>query len=182
MSTSTDTALQTYSVDPSHSQVGFTARHMGFSKVRGSFSAFDATIQMEGDDLSTLAAEATIETASITTNDEKRDAHLKSDDFFSADQYAQIAFKSREVSNVSGDSFTLLGDLTIRDKTVQVELDGTFLGTGTDPWGGQRIAFEAEGKISRKDFGLTWNQVLETGGVLVSDQIVLVLEVQATAS
>lgn len=179
MATPTEKAIQTYSIDPAHSRLGFTVRHMGFSKVRGSFEQFEGTIRMTPDDLATLEAEATIQTQSITTNAQDRDEHLRSADFFEVDTYPTITFESTEVRDVSGNSFTLVGELTMHGVTKTVELEGEFLGAGTDPWGGTRVAFEAGTRINRKDFGLNWNQVLETGGVLVSEKVDITLEVQA---
>lgn len=179
MSTLTENQLQTYTIDPSHSRLGFVVRHMGFSKVRGSFEQFEGVARMAPGDLSTLEADATVQTHSIITNDEKRDAHLRSSDFFETEAYPEITFQSTEVRNVSGDTFTLVGDLTIRDVTKRVELQGEYLGEGKDPWGGTRIAFEAQTRINRKEYGLNWNAVLETGGFLVSDEVDIVLEVQA---
>ena len=175
----TTTAVQTYVADPSHSRVGFTTRHMGFSKVHGSFETFEATIRLDPNNLSTLAAEATIDAQSITTNEPKRDEHLRSGDFFLVEQHPQLTFKSTGVQDISGSAFTLVGDLTIRGVTKPVELKGEFLGQGTDPWGGTRIALEARTKVNRKEYGLNWNTILETGGFLVSDEVEIVLEIQA---
>ena len=179
MSTDTQSAVQTYNIDPSHSRLGFTVRHMGFSKVRGSFEQFEGTIHLDPDDLSTLEAETTVQTQSITTNEADRDEHLRSADFFEIETYPAITFKSTEVRDVSGNSFALVGELTIHGETQTVELEGEYQGTGTDPWGGTRVAFEASTQINRKDYGLNWNQVLEAGGVLVSEKVDITLEVQA---
>lgn len=179
METLTEDTLQTYTVDPAHSRLGFTVRHMGFSKVRGSFEEFEGTVRMTPDDLATLEAEATVQSRSITTGADDRDEHLRSDDFFAVESYPTITFGSREVRQLSDDTFTLVGDLTIRGVTNTVELDGEYLGEGTDPWGGTRVAFEAETTINRKDWGLNWNQMLEAGGVLVSEKVNISLEVQA---
>lgn len=180
MSTTTlATGVQPHIVDASHSQVNFIVRHMGFSKVRGRFESFEATVHMEPGDLSTLEAEAVIQVASVTTQDEKRDAHLRSGDFFLVDEHPTLTFRSTGVRDIRGNAFTLAGDLTMRGVTRQVELEGEFLGEGTDPWGGTRVAFEAGTTINRKDFGLNWNAVLETGGFLVSEDVRIVLEIQA---
>ncbi|HLT47668.1 MAG TPA: YceI family protein [Rubricoccaceae bacterium] len=180
MSTTTqDVAIQTYIVDPAHSRLGFVVRHLGFSKVRGAFEQFEGTVRMAPGDLSTLEAEATVQTQSITTNEEKRDAHLRSADFFEVDAYPTITFKSTEVRDVNGNRFTLVGDLTMHGVTKRVALEGEFLGEGPDPWGGTRVAFEAGTTINRKDFGLNWNVALETGGWLVSEDVEIVIEVQA---
>jgi polyisoprenoid-binding protein YceI len=179
MTTETEIAVETYTIDPAHSRMGFVARHMGFSKVHGSFEQFEGSVQMTPGELSTLEAKATLEAASITTNDEKRDAHLRSGDFFDVETYPTITFKSTDVHGIDGDAFTLVGDLTIRGVTKTVELEGNYLGEGQDPWGGTRVAFEAETTVNRKEFGLNWNVVLEAGGVLVGEKIRIVLEIQA---
>ena len=179
MSTITQTDLQTFTIDASHSRLAFVVRHLGFSKVRGSFEQFEGQVRMQAGDLSTLEAEATAQASTITTNEEKRDAHLRSGDFFDVETYPTITFKSTDVRNVSGNSFTLVGDLTMRGVTKRVELDAEFLGEGQDPWGGTRVGFEARTEINRKEFGLNWNAALEAGGFLVSDDVKIVLEIQA---
>ena len=172
-------ALQTYTVDPSHSRLGFVVRHLGFSKVRGAFEQFEGTVRMAPGDLSTLEATATVQTHSITTNEEKRDAHLRSADFFEIETYPTITFQSTEVRDVDGDRFTLVGDLTMHGVTERVALEGEYLGEGGDPWGGRRVGFEARTKVNRKAFGLNWNVALEAGGWLVSEDVEIILEVQA---
>jgi polyisoprenoid-binding protein YceI len=179
MTTQTSTQVKTFTIDPAHSQVGFTVRHMGFSKVRGHFEKFEGTVRMDPDELSTLETEARVDASTINTKEEKRDAHLRTGDFFLTEEFPDITFKSTGVRDVSADQMTLVGDLTIRGVTKSVELKGAFLGTGTDPWGGTRVAFEASTKINRKEFGVNWNQVLETGGFLVSDEVEISLEIQA---
>lgn len=179
MATTTQQNVQTFSIDPAHSRLGFTVRHMGFSKVRGSFEQFEGVVRMAPGDLSTLETTATIQAQSITTNVEDRDSHLRSADFFEVETYPTITFKSTEIRNVSSDSFTLVGELTMHGVTKTIELEGEYLGEGTDPWGGTRVAFEAGTKINRKDYGLNWNTVLEAGGVLVSEDVQITLEVQA---
>ena len=175
----TDTAVATYTVDPAHSEIGFQVRHLGFSRVRGYFGDYEATVHLDPDQLSTLQVEATIQADSITTGDEKRDTHLRSEDFFEVETYPELTFESTGVQNVSGDSFELNGNLTIHGVTKPVTLKGTYLGAGKDPWGGERVGFEASTKINRKDFGLNWNTVLESGGVLVSEKVEILLDVQA---
>ena len=172
-------ALQTYTVDPAHSRAGFTVRHMGFSKVRGRFEQFEGTVQMAPDELDSFEAEATLQAASITTGDAKRDEHLRSVDFFDAAAHPMLTFKSTGVREVNGQRFTLVGDLTMRGVTKTVELDAEYLGAGTDPWGGTRVAFEAETTINRKEWGLNWNTVLEAGGLLVSEEVTIQLDIQA---
>lgn len=174
-----ETAVQTYTVDPNHSRVSFVARHLGFSKVRGSFKSFEGTLEMEPGNLETLTASSTIQAASITTNEARRDEHLRSKDFFDVENHPEISFRSKEVKHASGDSAVLVGDLTIRGITKPVDLVVEYLGESADPWGGTRIGLEAEATINRKDFGLEWNVALEAGGFLVSDEIRIVLEIQA---
>ena len=175
----THTALDTYNLDISHSEVGFKVKHLGLSTVKGVFTVCDAAIEMEGTDLGTLQASASIDVNSISTKNDDRDNHLKSGDFFDAETYGRMTFKSTGVSDIQGSTFKLHGDLTIRDTTKPVVLTAEFLGTATDPWGGQRVAFEAEGTFNRKDFGLNWNQVLEAGGLLVGEDVKLSLDIQA---
>lgn len=179
MATLTEKDIQTYSIDPAHSRVGFSVRHMGFSKVRGSFERFEGVVYVDPTDLSSLDTRGTVKTDSITTGDEKRDEHLRSADFFDAETNPTITFETHGVQNVSGDEFTLEGDLTIAGVMKRVALDGQFLGEGKDPWGGTRIALKAQTNINRKEFGLTWNAVLESGGVLVSNDVEISLEIQA---
>lgn len=179
MSTLTEKDLATYTIDPAHSRVGFSVRHMGFARVRGSFEQFEGVVRMRPGSLESLEAEGTVQATSVTTSDAKRDEHLRSADFFEVDKHATITFRTTGVRDVTSDSFTLLGELSIRGVTRPVELRGTYLGEGTDPWGGTRVAFEATGKVNRKDFGLNWNTVLETGGFLVSDDVEITVEVQA---
>lgn len=179
MTNSVQQALETYTIDPLHSRLGFTVRHMGFSKVRGSFETFEGTVWMEPGDLSTLETSATVQTKSVTTNADDRDAHLRSADFFDAENHPAITFRSTDVRDVSGNSFILVGELTIRGVTREVVLTGEFLGEGKDPWGNTRIGFEARTQINRKEFGLNWNAVLEAGGFLVGDEVDIELEIQA---
>ncbi len=180
METTIQTAVRTFAIDPSHSRLGFVVRHLGFSKVRGAFEQFGGTVYLDPADLSTLRAEATAQTASINTNEGKRDDHLRSADFFEVETYPTITFKSTGTKNVSGNAFTLAGELTMHGVTKAVELKGEFLGEGKDPWGGTRVAFEASTTVNRKDYGLNWNVALEAGGWLVSEDVQIVLEIQAT--
>lgn len=179
MQTTQDVLVHTYTIDPSHSRLGFTVRHMGFSKVRGSFEQFEGTVHLDPEDLSTLEAEGTIRADSITTSDEKRDAHLRSEDFLDVENHPTITFTSRDVKDVDGDTFTLVGDFTLRGVTRTIELEAEFLGAGRDPFGNDKIALEARATINRKNYGLNWNAALEAGGVLVSEKVDLELEIQA---
>jgi polyisoprenoid-binding protein YceI len=176
------TTLQTqekllYTVDPSHSTVEFVVRHLMISKVRGRFAKFDGQIELAPDSDLPQSVSATIDVASIDTREEQRDTHLRSADFFEAETYPTIAFESTHVEGTPGE-FSLYGNLTIHGVTKEVVLTGSFEGRGADPWGGQRVAYEAHTTINRKDFGLTWNAALETGGVVVSDEVRLELAVE----
>lgn len=167
----------TWEVDPSHSSIEFQAKHLMISKVKGRFAAFAGTLEA-GED-GTLRANGTIEAASVDTGDAKRDEHLRSADFFEVETFPQITFASTEITPTGGAGFRVVGELTIRGVARPVELTGSVEGTGRDPWGNDRLALELRGEISRSDFGLTWNQALETGGVLVGDKIKLELELSA---
>ncbi|HTE49270.1 MAG TPA: YceI family protein [Kofleriaceae bacterium] len=170
---------RTWKIDPSHSGIHFTVRHMVFSKVRGSFDSWDGSIELDEKDPSASKVSVRIDAASIDTREAKRDEHLRSADFFDVKTYPELTFESASVEKRSDDRYAVIGDLTIHGTTRRVELDTELLGTGADPWGNQRIAFQARTSVLRKDFGLGWNQVLETGGLLVGDQIEITLDVQA---
>jgi polyisoprenoid-binding protein YceI len=167
-----------WQIDPSHSLVEFSVRHMMISTVKGRFQSVSGTITDVAEDPTQSRVEVQIDPASITTADEKRDAHLRSADFFDVANHPAISFKSTRIEG-SRDEFTLHGDLTVRDQTQPVKLDVTLNGTAVNPYGKTIASFSAETKLNRKDFGLNWNVALETGGVLVSDQIKLALEIQA---
>ena len=178
--TATVTTTQaTYKADPAHSHVGFKVRHLGFSKVKGKFDEFEVEVQVNPADLSTLKADASISTSSIDTGNGDRDAHLRSGDFFESETWPAMKFASGAVKKTEGNSFELEGVLTIRKASNPVVLKGEFLGEAKDPWGNDRIALEASATINRKEFGLTWNQVLETGGLLVGEDVDIVLDIQA---
>lgn len=166
-------------VDKSHSLVEFSIKHMMFATVKGQFTEFEGVIEGDPADLTTATFSATIKTASINTRDQQRDDHLRSADFFDAENHPEITYVSRQVTKTGENSYKILGDLTIRGVTQPVELTAEMTGTGKDPWGGTRMGVSAEGKISRKDFGLTWNAMLETGGILVGDEVRLHIEVEA---
>ena len=172
----------TWKLDPTHSQVEFSVKHMMFTTVRGRFGALDGTITLDAEAPEQSSVEATIDAASLDTRVADRDAHLKSGDFFDVESYPTLVFRSRDVRGpvgTSGETFEVVGDLTIRGVTREVILDARFEGTGTDPWGGTRAGFSAQITIDRRDFGLTWNQALETGGVLVGHEVKIDLQVQA---
>ena len=182
----TQTATQTatrWQIDPAHTQVEFTVKHMMFSKVRGRFEAVDGSLQFDPDgDLGDAGVRVTIDAASIDTGQEDRDEHLRSADFLDVEKYPELTFASASVEAGRDDEFTVTGDLTIHGVTREVELDAELSGVAPDPWGNQRVAFSASTTIDRRDFDLTWNQALETGGVLVGHEVKISLEVQATRS
>lgn len=171
-------ATGTWAIDPSHSTIGFSVRHAMIAKVRGSFGEFEGSFTIDGADLAASSATVTITAASIDTSSADRDAHLKSADFLDVENFPQLTFTSTGVS-VQGPNVSLTGDLTIRGIARPVTVEYEYVGTSQDPWGNQRIGFEGSAKISRKDFDLTWNAALETGGVLVGDEITLILDVEA---
>lgn len=177
--TSTATALRTWTIDPTHSQVEFAAKHMMITTVKGSLPAMEGVIALDPSDASACSVEVTFQVASITTRVADRDTHLRSPDFLDVEQFPTIAFRSTAVEGAVDGAFTVVGDLTIKGVTKPVVLAARFEGQGTDPWGGERVSFLATGAIDRRDFGLTWNAALETGGVLVSNEIKLTLDVQA---
>lgn len=163
--------------DKSHSQVGFKIRHLGLSNVRGAFQEYDAVVRFDPDELTTLSVEATAEVASIDTGVERRDNHLRSDDFFNADQYPVIRFVSKAVRNVDGAEFELVGDLTIRDVTKEVVFDVEFGGVGTVR-DGRKAGFEAETTINRFDYNLKWDRLTETGGLVAGENVDIILELE----
>ena len=165
-----------YHLDPSHSRVGFGVKHLMVATVRGRFGEAEADVITDGDDLSRATIVARIKTASIDTGDQARDGHLRSDDFFSAERYPEITFSSSAITPVGEDRYRVSGELTIRDVTRPVDLDATVEGALRDPWGNDRIAVTLTGRIDRKAWGLSWNQVLEAGRLLVSDDVKLEIE------
>ncbi|MFD1934891.1 MULTISPECIES: YceI family protein [Nonomuraea] len=171
-------AAGTYTIDVNHTRIGFVAKHMMVSKVRGSFEKFNGSITIAENPLES-SAELTIDAASITTNVGDRDAHLRSGDFLDAEKYPELTFKSTRVVGHKGDEFTVLGDLTIRGVTQEVELTVEYGGVGTNPWGQQVWGFSISTEFDREEFGLTWNAALETGGVLVGKKVKIEVEGEA---
>jgi polyisoprenoid-binding protein YceI len=169
----------TYTIDPAHTRVGFVARHAMVTKVRGSFNEFEGTAVVDGTDLAASKVTLSIKTASIDTRNEQRDGHLRSNDFLAIEQFPEITFDSTTVRRTGDTTFELAGDLTIKGVTNSVTIPFEFEGAATDPFGNLRVGFEGSVTINRKDYGITWNAALETGGVLVSDKIVLEFEVSA---
>jgi polyisoprenoid-binding protein YceI len=172
-------ATTTLNIDTTHSGIHFSIRHMVIAKVRGAFKAFSGAVQYDAENPANSSVSVSIEAASIDTGVAQRDAHLKSPDFFDAAKFPALTFQSTRVEKGSGNHLRVTGNLTIRDITREVVLDAEALGTGKDPWGNTRVAFEAKTSIDRRDFGLTWNQALEAGGVLVGEKVEIALEVQA---
>jgi polyisoprenoid-binding protein YceI len=167
----------TWNIDPSHSSVNFVVRHLMVSKVRGSFGTFTGTITIDDNHLASSVT-ASVDMASVTTGDADRDAQLRNNDFFAVAQYPTMTFTSTEVRPDGGD-YVLVGDLTIKGVTKQVELELEFDGVSPDPWGGTRAGFSAEGEIDRRDFGVEWNMVLDTGALMVGEKVKISLDIQA---
>ena len=181
MSTATITAAPTrttWTIDASHSQVEFAVRHLMISTVRGRFAGVKGTVATDETDPRSADVDVTIDVSSIDTREPQRDAHLKSADFFDAEKHPAITFTSTGVKDVLGANFKLVGNLTMHGVTRPVTLDVKSEGKGKDPWGGERAGYSATGKINRSDFGLTWNQVLETGGIAVGDEIKITLDLE----
>ncbi|MCG7346369.1 YceI family protein [Sporosarcina sp. ACRSL] len=171
--------MATWNVDAAHTSVGFSVKHMMVSKVKGSFAGVEGTIEGNPEDLTDAKINFTIDANTINTNAADRDNHLRSADFFETEKFPHLTFVSTNIVKTDEDEYEVTGDLTIKDVTKQVTFEAEFEGIGTNPWGVQVAAFEVEGKISRKDFGLTWNQALEAGGVLVGDEIKISIDLQA---
>jgi polyisoprenoid-binding protein YceI len=172
-------ATGTYTIDPTHSRLGFVARHAMVTKVRGSFNTFDATVEVDGDNLAASKVSVAIDVNSIDTRNEQRDGHLRSNDFLDIATYPEITFVSTEITPVGDDVIRVAGDLTIKGVAKPVSIDFTYEGSAVDPFGNQRVGFEGSVVINRKDWGITWNAALETGGVLVSDKVTLEFEISA---
>jgi polyisoprenoid-binding protein YceI len=171
-------AAGSYALDASHSEVGFAVRHLMVSKTRGRFSDFAGTIEIAENPLESSVA-VTIQTASVDTRDEQRDGHLRSDDFFGVETHPAMTYVSRSVREAGKGRYVAEGDLTIKGVTRPVPLELTFEGGATDPWGGVRIGFSARAELDREAFGLTWNQALETGGVVVGKKVTIEIEAEA---
>jgi polyisoprenoid-binding protein YceI len=175
----TTTTNNDWNIDPVHSGINFSVRHMVVSKVRGHFTKYSGTLAIDDADLTRSVVEATIDASSIDTGTAQRDTHLRSPDFLDVERFPEIRFRSTRIHKLADDRYHLIGDLTVRDVTREVSLDVEYGGQAKDPWGNARIGFIAKATLDRKDFGLLWNQVLEAGGVLVGDRVDIELEVQA---
>jgi polyisoprenoid-binding protein YceI len=178
--TGTVNLLGTWTVDPTHSSVEFSVRHLMITTVKGRFGKFEGSLSTTPL-AETGRVEVRIDAASIDTGTSQRDAHLRSGDFLDAENHPHLSFRSSRVEGEfeqPGDRFRIYGDLTIRGVTREVQLDATFEGHGQDPWGGERASFSASTRIDRRDYGLTWNQALESGGLVVANEVVISLDVQ----
>jgi polyisoprenoid-binding protein YceI len=170
--------MSTYKIDTAHSEITFKVKHLMITNVTGSFTKFDATLESSTEDFSNSKITFEADVDSISTNNEQRDGHLKSDDFFAAEKFPKLSFTSTSFTKKSDDEYTLAGNITIRGVEKPIELAVEYGGTATDPWGQVKAGFEINGKINRKDFGLSWGAVTEAGGVVVSDEVKLHLGVQ----
>jgi polyisoprenoid-binding protein YceI len=168
---------ESWKVDPAHTTVGFNVSHL-FTSVQGRFDRFEGTIDFDPTNPGATVVRGTIEAASINTNNEKRDKHLRSGDFFDTEKYSELQFESTKVTITDGRSGTIAGKLTIHGVTRDVVLDVKFLGSGKDPWGNERAGFRAELTINRRDYGLNWNELLETGGVLVGEEVEIRVDIE----
>jgi polyisoprenoid-binding protein YceI len=182
MSTVLAPAFTTWNIDPAHTNVEFSVRHLMITTVRGRFGDVSGTVSSDDADPTKGSADITIGAASIDTREAQRDAHLRSADFFDVETFPTMTFRSTRIEAGQGNRFTLVGDLTIRGVSREVALEVTSEGTAKDPWGGHRAGFSATTKIKRSDFGLTWNQLLEAGGVAVGDEITIRIDAQLVRS
>ena len=173
--TATAIPTGTWAVDPSHSRVEFQVKHLGISTVRGHFSDFEGVLELDDD----ARARGSVSVASVDTNEPKRDDHLRSSDFFDVEQHPRIEFESTAIETVEEDAFRITGDLTLHGVTRELVLDAEITGAGNDPWGGERVGLEVTGQLDRGDYGMTFNQALGGGNVLVSDKVKLSLEIEA---
>ncbi len=170
--------MATYKIDVDHSDIMFKVKHLMISTVTGVFKKFDATLEVYEQDLSDAKVTFEADVDSVDTKNEQRDGHLKSDDFFNAEQFPRMTFKSTSIQKTAGNEYKLLGDFTIRDITKPIELTVEYNGSTKDPWGKERMGFEVSGKINRKEYGLKWSAVTEAGGLVVADDVKLAMNVE----
>lgn len=171
-------ATTKWAVDPTHSEIGFKVKHMMFTNVSGKFDKYEATITTEGDNFENAAIEFSGDISSINTGNSDRDNHLKSADFFDAENHPKLTFKGTSFKKIDDENYELTGDLNIRGVVKSVKLPVEFSGIMTDPWGNTKVGLNISGKINRKDWGLNWNSTLEAGGVLVGEEVKLNIELQ----
>jgi polyisoprenoid-binding protein YceI len=169
----------TWDVDPTHSSVAFEVKHMMIATVRGHFGEFGGTIEAAPYDPANSRVEGWAKMASIDTGNADRDAHLRSPDFFDTERYPEARFVSTRIQHIEGGTYRLFGTLTLKDVTREVNFEASITGVGDDPWGNQRVGIEARGKVNRTDFGLTWQQKLAAGGMLVGEEVKVLLDVSA---
>lgn len=167
-----------WTCDPTHSSIKFTVKHLTVSEVEGRFKTFSGTMASPSSDFNNATISFTADVNSITTEDDTRDKHLKSDDFFNAEKYPQMSFKSTSFRKIKNDIYALEGDLTIRNVTKKVKFAVLYGGTVTDPWGNIKSGFKATGKISRKEYGLLWNKLTEAGGAVVGDEVNILVNLE----
>ncbi|MEI6946295.1 YceI family protein [Paraflavisolibacter sp. H34] len=165
-------------LDPTHSELGFKIKHLMITNVSGNFKSFDAQVETENEDFSTARLEVTADMASINTNNEQRDAHLRNSDFFETDKYPALNFRSTRIERVDSETFTLYGDLTLKGITKAVKLNVEYSGLAKDPWGNEKAGFVVTGKINRSDWGINFNGVLETGGLMLGEEVKINAEIQ----
>ena len=166
----------TWKLDASHSSIGFSVKHLMIATVKGSFGKYEASFTGDETDLSKASVTVDIDAASINTGNDQRDGHLRSPDFFDAEKFPSITFVGKRIVGSAFGAFKIVGDLTIRGITREITLDASFEGRAKDPWGNARLGYSAKGKINRSEFGLTWNQALEAGGVVVSEEVKISVE------
>ena len=179
MTTATLIPTGTYTVDPAHSRVGFSVKHLGIATVRGGFGTFEGGLELGEDG---AAAYGTVQAASVDTNEPQRDEHLRSGDFFDVERFPEIAFRSTAIRPVDEDTFEIAGELTMHGITREIELAAEIQGSEVDPWGNERVALEVTGQLNRADFDMKFNQVLGSGNMLVSDKVKLSLDISAIKS
>jgi len=168
-----------WAIDPAHSSVDFSVRHMMIANVKGTFNSFNATIEADPTDLTSATIEFSVETGSVDTRNKDRDAHLVSADFFDVENHQTMTFKATSIEKIDEGEYNVSGDLTLLGVTKQETFAVNFEGQGKDPWGNEKVGFSAEGSVNRSDYGLVWNAALETGGVLVGDKVKINLQIQA---
>lgn len=171
-------AQTTWNFDKSHSKIGFSVTHLVITDVEGNFKEFEGTITTSSDDFENAKIEFSVEISSINTDNEKRDGHLKSDDFFNAEKFPQLKFKSKSFKKIDEKNYKLIGDLTIRDVTKEVELDVKYNGTVNDPWGNTKSGFSLRGEVNRFDYNLKWDKTIETGGFVVGEEVTILANLQ----
>lgn len=170
--------MATYKIDVDHSDIMFKVKHLMISTATGYFKKFDATVEMDNDDFSKAKVWFEADVDSVDTKNAQRDTHLKSDDFFNAEKFPKLTFRSTAINKTGDGEYELTGDLTIRDITKSVKLDVEYNGSTVDPWGFERLGFEVTGKVNRKEFGLKWSAVTEAGGIVVDDMVKLQMNVE----